>query len=54
MKQFIRKYYTTWLIDLANKIYDMEKFLFHFLPRVTKKYLLKNILLKNIVNKYIE
>ena len=25
VKQFVRKYYITWLIDLANKLYDVEK-----------------------------
>ena len=23
VKQFVRKYYITWLIDLANKLYDI-------------------------------
>ena len=27
VKQFVRKYYITWLIDLGNKLYDVEKFL---------------------------
>ena len=26
-KQFVRKYYFTWLIDLANKLIDVENFL---------------------------
>ena len=26
-KQFVREYYITWLIDLANKLYDVQKFL---------------------------
>ena len=29
VKQFVRKY-ITWLIDLANKIYDVEKLLISF------------------------
>ena len=27
VKQFVAKYYFTWLIDLAEKLYDTEKFL---------------------------
>ena len=27
VKQFVRKYYIPWLIDLGNKLYDVEKFL---------------------------
>ena len=27
VKEFLRKYYVTWLIYLANKLYDVEKFL---------------------------
>ena len=27
VKQFVRKYYITWLIDLANKLHDIEKLL---------------------------
>ena len=30
VKQFVRKYYITWLIDLANNLYDIEKFLISF------------------------
>ena len=30
VKQFVWKYCTTWLIDLANKSYDVEKFLISF------------------------
>ena len=26
VKQFVRKYYITWLIHLANKLFDVEKF----------------------------
>ena len=26
VKQLVRKYYITWLIDLANKLYEVEKF----------------------------
>ena len=37
--QFVRKYYITWLIDLANKFYDIEKFLISF-------YAIKIMLLK--------
>ena len=27
MTEIARKFYITWLIDLANKLYDVEKFL---------------------------
>ena len=27
VKEFLRKYYVTWLIYSANKLYDVEKFL---------------------------
>ena len=27
MKQLIRKYYITWLINLGKNLYDVEKFL---------------------------
>ena len=30
LKQVVKKIYTTWLIDLANKLYDLEKFLISF------------------------
>ena len=30
VKQFVRKYYNTWFIDLANKLYDTEKLLISF------------------------
>ena len=30
VKQFVRKCYITWLIDLANRLYDIEKFLISF------------------------
>ena len=34
VKQVIKKYYIAWLIDLANKLYDVEKFLDFILWRV--------------------
>ena len=37
---FVRKYYITWQIDLANKLYDLEKFLDFFLPNVLLKIVL--------------
>ena len=30
VKQFVRKHYITWLTDLANKSYGVEKFLISF------------------------
>ena len=30
VKQYVRKYYITYLIDLANKLYDVEKFFISF------------------------
>ena len=30
VKQFVRKYYITLLIDLPKKLYDIEKFLISF------------------------
>ena len=30
VKQFVRKYYFTRLIDLANNLYDIEEFLISF------------------------
>ena len=30
VKQLVRKYYITWLIDLANKLYAVEKLLISF------------------------
>ena len=30
VKRFVRKYYITWLIDLPNKLYDVEKLLISF------------------------
>ena len=30
VKQYVRKYYITSLIDLANKLYDVEKFFISF------------------------
>ena len=40
VKQFVRKYYTTWLNDLANKLYDVEKFLDSILCYVLLKIVL--------------
>ena len=37
MKQFFRKYYITWLIYLANKLYDEEEFLDFILCHVLLK-----------------
>ena len=49
VNQFVRKCYITWLIDLDNKLYDVEKFFwFHFMPCVIKNSL---VLLRNLVNK---
>ena len=50
VKQFVRKYYITWLIDLANKLYDVEKILDSILC------IIKNclVLLRNFVNKPVE
>ena len=39
-KQFVRKYYITWLIDLVNKLIDVEKFfdfIFCFFKKFCKK-----------------
>ena len=30
VKQFVIKHYITWLIDLANNLYDIEEFLISF------------------------
>ena len=30
VKQFVWKYYITWIINLANKLYDVEKFFISF------------------------
>ena len=30
LKRFVKKIYTTWLIDLANKLYDLGKVLIPF------------------------
>ena len=42
VKQFARKYYITWLIYLANTLYDVEKFidfiLCHMLLKVVLYY----------------
>ena len=51
VKQFVRKYYITWLIDLANKLYDVEKFIDFILCHVIKNCL---VLLRNFVNKPVE
>ena len=40
VKQFVRKYYITWLIDLTNKLYDVEKFLISFLCHLLLKIVL--------------
>ena len=37
IKQFVRKYYTTRLIGLANKLYNIEKFLDFILCQVLLK-----------------
>ena len=34
VKQFVKKYYTICLIDLANKLYDVEKFFDFFMTRL--------------------
>ena len=51
VKQFVWKYYTTWLIDLANKSYDVENSWFHFMPFVINCCL---TLSRNFVNKPVE
>ena len=51
VKQYVRKYYITSLIDLANKLYDVENSSFHFIPCVIKNCL---ALLRNFVNKPVE
>ena len=40
VKQFVRKYYITRLIYLANKLYDLEKFLDFILCHVLLKIVL--------------
>ena len=40
VKQFVRKYYITWLVYLANKLYDLEKFLDFILCHVLLKIVL--------------
>ena len=37
VKQFVTKYYITWLIDLAEKLYDTEKFIDFILCHVSLK-----------------
>ena len=34
VKQFVKKYYTICLIDLADKLYDVEKFFDFFMTRL--------------------
>ena len=38
VEQFVRKYYITWLIYLANKLYDIEEFLDFILCHVFLKF----------------
>ena len=40
MKQFVTKYYITWLIDLAEKLYDTEKFIDFILCEMSLKIVL--------------
>ena len=40
VKQFVRKYYITWLIDITNKLYDLENFLYFILCLVLLKIVL--------------
>ena len=49
VKQFVAKCYITWLIELAKKLYDTEKFLDFILCYVLFKNCLA--LLRNLVNK---
>ena len=52
VKQFGRKYYITWLIYLANKLYNVKKISwFHFMPCIMKNCL---VLLRNFVKKSVE
>ena len=42
VKQFLRKYYITWLIDLANKLYNrkiIDFILFHLLLKIVLFYI---------------
>ena len=42
VKQFLRKYYITWLIDLANKLYNrkiLDFILFHLLLKIVLFYI---------------
>ena len=51
VKQFVRKYYITWLIDLANNLYDrkiLDFILCHLLLKIVLFYH------KNFVNKPTE
>ena len=46
VKQFVTKYYITWLIDFAEKSCDTETSRFHFMPCVIKNCL---VLLTNLI-----
>ena len=46
--QFVRKYPIAWLIDLANKLHDVNKFIDFILCHVIKNCL---VLSRNFVNK---
>ena len=50
VKQFVRKYYITWLIELANKLWH-KKILDFILCYVVKNCL---VLLRNFVNKSVQ
>ena len=42
VKQFLKKYYITWLIDLANKLYNrkiLDFILFHLLLKIVLFYI---------------
>ena len=52
VKQFVRKYYITWLIDLANQLYVMERFFISF--HAMCFFLNRLALLRNFVNKPVE
>ena len=52
VNQFVRKYYITSFLNLANKFYDIKKMSwFYFMPCVIKKCL---VLLRNSVHKPVE
>ena len=40
VKEFVRKYYINWLINLGNKLYNIEKFLDFILCHVLLKIVL--------------